>query len=340
MPRLEPRRPPRAKGAPDGPPVRSLFPVTAGAISGRPLARRGVLDGLVPVPDGLAWWAGVSGGAAWLDSLPQLVEGCVHDWALTLGMPFVPGSIAWVAPAELPDGTRAVLKVNFPEAESEHEADALAFWGGVGAVQLLAHDGDRRALLIARCEPGGQLWSVEDEEVAYRISSGVFRKLWRKVGADGTFRLLSDEAVRWAQGLPARWAHHGKPFSRRLVEEATGIAVELAQSQPDQVLCHQDVHGGNVLSAGEAWLAIDPKPVIGERAFDLASSLRDRRATLLRSPQPRQVVARRLDQFVSELGVDRARARGWGIVHALAWGLTEDAVYADIVACAELLAAL
>lgn len=292
------------------------------------------------MPGGLAWWKAVPHGAEWLDELPQLVEGCVRDWRLTLSAPFTPGSVAWVAPAELPDGTRAVLKVNFPDAESEHEADALAFWDGAGAVPLLAHDGDRRALLLARCEPGRQLWAVEDEEAAYGISAAVFRELWRPAPADGPFRALEDEALRWARELPIRWAHHGKPFPRRLLDETVALCTELAQSQPELVLCHQDAHGGNVLSAGDRWLAIDPKPVVGERAFDLASSLRDRRGTLLHAPGPERVVARRLDQFVGELDVDRSRARGWGIVHALAWGLTEEIVYPDLVSCAKLLAAV
>jgi len=321
-------------------PVRSLFPMTADASSGQLLARHGALERRVPVPGGLAWWAEVPGGAAWLQSLPQLVEDCVREWALTLGMPFAPGSIAWVAPAGLPDGTRAVLKVNFPDEEKEHEADALTFWGGAGAVGLLAYDGDRRALLLARCDPGRQLWSVEDEDIAYRVASAVFRELWRPAPADSAFRTLTEEALRWAQELPSRWAHHGKPFPRRLLDEATDLSMGLARSQPEQVLCHQDAHGGNMLLASDRWLVIDPKPVVGERAFDLASALRDRRWKLLRSHRPKRVIARRLDQFVSELDVERSRARGWGIVHALAWGLTNETVHPDLVACAELLAAL
>jgi len=320
--------------------VPSLFCMTSDASSGPLRARHGALDGVVPVPDGLAWWADVPGGAAWLDSLPQLIEGCVRDWELTIGMPYAPGSISWVAPAELPDGTRAVLKVNFPEEESEHEADALAFWGGAGAARLLAHDGERRAVLLSRCEPGDQLWSVEDQDIAYQVAADVFRELWAPAPADGPFRTLQTDALRWARELPSRWSHHGEPFPRRLLDEATDLAVELAQSQPEQVLCHQDAHGGNMLLAGDRWLAIDPKPIVGERAFDLASSLRDRRWTLLRSPEPERVLARRLDRFVSELGVDRSRVRGWGIVHALAWGLTDETVYPDLVTCAELLAAL
>jgi streptomycin 6-kinase len=330
------RVPPAALGRSDG--SRSLPRVEHGATSLRLLALRGALRGPVPVPDGLSWWAGVPGGAAWLDTLPRLVEGCVHDWSLTLGMPFAPGSIAWVAPAELPDGTRAVLKLNFPEAESEHEANALAFWGGVGAARLLAHDANRRALLLARCEPGEQLWSVEDEDTAYGLAAGVFRRLWRPAPPDGPFITLEEQALRWAEELPMRWAHHGRPFPRRLLETATHLSAELARSQPEQVLCHQDAHGGNMLSAGGRWLAIDPKPLVGERAFDLASSLRDRRWALLASPEPERILARRLDRLVSELGVERSRVRGWGIVHALAWAMTDETVYPELIACAELLA--
>jgi streptomycin 6-kinase len=314
--------------------------VTLGASSKGLLACRGVLDRPVPVPRGLAWWRTVPSGAEWLRDLPQLVEGCVRCWTLTLGAPFEPGSVAWLAPAELPDGTRAVLKVNFPDAESEREADALAFWEGSGAVRLLAHDRNRRALLLERCEPGGQLWSIEDEERAYGIAASVFRELWRPAPADGCFRSLGDDAQRWARELPVRWQRHNRPCPRPLLDEAVALVTELAQSQPELVLCHQDAHGGNVLSAGDRWFVIDPKPLVGERAFDLASSLRDRRGTLLRSPNPERVVTRRLDQLVSELEVDRARARGWGIVHALAWGLTDETVYPELVASAELLAAV
>lgn len=313
--------------------------MTLGASSKDLVALQGVVDGPVPVPEGLAWWKTVPNGAEWLRGLPQLVEGCVHDWKLTLGAPFEPCSVAWVAPAGLPDGRRAVLKVNFPDVESEHEADALAFWAGSGAVRLLAHEHKRRALLLERCEPGVQLWGVKDEERAYRISVGVFRELWRPPPADGCFRALTEDAQRWARELPGRWERHGRPCARSLLDEAVALSTDLAHSQPELVLCHQDAHGGNMLMAGDRWLVIDPKPLVGERAFDLASSLRDRRGTLLRSPRPQGVVARRLDQYVSELGVDRGRARGWGIVHALAWGLTGETVYPDLVACAELLAA-
>lgn len=150
--------------------------------------------------------------------------------------------------------------------------------------------------------------------------------------------LLSVAAHRWSQELPRRFLRYGRPFSERLLSRAVSLCIELSESQPELVVCHQDLHGGNVLPAGaERWLAIDPKPLLGERAFDLASPLRDRPEELLAAPSPARAMRRQRDLLTETTGTDPDRARGWAIVHALAWGLSEEGVYRDAIACAELL---
>lgn len=289
------------------------------------------------IPAGLEWWRGESGGAGWLDGLPRLVERCAERWSLRLGEPFEPASVSLVVPAVLPDGTGAVLKLNFPEPESEREADALELWRGGGAVRLLDHDAELRALLLERCQPGTPLWHVEAGDEANRIAAGVLRRLWRTPPAGHSFRLLADEAARWAEELPRHWEQLGRPFERRLLDEAVGALIALGPAQGEPVVCHQDFHGGNVLRARrEAWLAIDPKPLVGEREFDAASLLRDRRWELLR-PGAARAVRRRLDLLASELGLDRERMRRWGIAHALAWGVSDVKLEPDLIECARLL---
>ncbi len=276
------------------------------------------------------------GGDAWLRSLPRLVSECTERWRLTLGAPF-DGHVSFVAPATLPDGRAVVLKLSFPSEESEREADALRHWDGAGAVRLLAEDPARRALLLERCDPGTTLWEVEDEDEANAIAADVLRRLWKPAPARHEFRLLAGEAARWATALPARWERLGRPFERDLVDEAVAFLGSPQRGTP--VVLHQDFHGGNVLRATrEPWLAIDPKPLVGEREFDLASLLRDRRRELLRDPDPAERVRRRLDHVTTALGVDRERARGWGVAHALAWGLYDERLFPDLVACARWLA--
>ena len=73
-----------------------------------------------------------------------------------------------------------------------------------------------------------------------------------------------------------------RPFERELADMGGTLAAELAQSQGEQVVLHQDLHGGNVLRAERSpWLAIDPKPLVGEREFDLASLIRDTRERIV-----------------------------------------------------------
>jgi streptomycin 6-kinase len=293
----------------------------------------------VAVPEGLAWWRAQPGGAAWLERLPRLVDECAAAWGLHVRAAFPRATVSFVAPAVLPGGAQAVLKVNFPEPESEHEADALAAWGGVGAVRLLAHDAQRRALLVERCVPGTQLWAVRDEEQANAAAAGVLRALWR--APPSGFRSLAGEARRWAVEVPVRWERHGRPVDRAVVDDAVGWIGELLES-PDpagDALLHQDLHGGNVLRIDrEPWfLAIDPKPLTGERAFDVASLLRDRRPELAAEPHPVGRMRRRLDQLAEALALDRERMRRWAVIHALAWGMggPEDArAFREILACA------
>ena len=49
----------------------------------------------------------------------------------------------------------------------------------------------------------------------------------------------------------------------------------LPDSQGEQVLVNQDLHGDNVIAAErEPWLLIDPKPLAGEREFAVAPIVR------------------------------------------------------------------
>jgi streptomycin 6-kinase len=300
----------------------------------------------VGVPAGLGWWRSQPGGAEWLGRLPRLVAECCAGWDLALGAPFEPATISYVAPVTRADGAPAVLKVNFPEPESEHEAAALAHWDGAGAVRLLASDPARRALLVERCAPGDRLWGVADEARADLQAAAVLRGLWSAPPppAGRPFRTLAGEARRWADELPARWERHRRPFDRALLDRAVGWIGELLATPDDAqsgapVLLHQDLHGGNVLRAARGpWLAIDPKPLVGDRAFDLASLLRDRRPELAADPHPARRIRRRVDRLSEALDVDRERMRRWAVVHALAWGMGDDEWFAAIVTCAEWLA--
>lgn len=205
-----------------------------------------------------------------------------------------------------------MLKVQEPHRESEHEADALRLWDGDGAIRLLDEEPDEYALLLERCAPGTPL-SAAGPEAALDVLVELLPRLWKPAGSP--FRSLTAEAAWWADSLEETWERFGRPFERKLLEAALEALQELPRTQGAQVLLHQDLHGDNVLAATrEPWLAIDPKPLAGEREFGIAPVVRS--AELGHS---RQQVLQRFDRLVSELGLDRDRARGWTIGQTIAW---------------------
>jgi streptomycin 6-kinase len=249
------------------------------------------------VHPGLGWLEALPAGRDWLAALPELRAGCERAWGVSrAGEPFAYAyaSLAYPVVAE---GVPAVIKLQYPDRESEHEADALEAWDGNGAVRLLARDDERRALLLERLEPGTPLTGRED---ALDEILGLLPRLW--VEAPASVRTLADEAAWWAS----------------TVEDVAALDYleELAATQGEQVLLHQDLHPGNVLAAErEPWLVIDPKPLRGEREFAAAP--------VVRAPElggGRDAVLARLDRVCAELGLDRERARGWTVAQSLAWG--------------------
>jgi len=248
-------------------------------------------------------------GRAWLAEVPRLVRECAEEWSLELEDPF-PYAYASLA---LPAGN-AVLKIAFPDRESQHEGDALEAWAGEGAVRLLARDRERHALLLERCRPGTSLRSL-DPGAALDVAMRLLPRLW--IPADEPFRPLAEEAAWWISYLPDRWDAAGRQFDRRFVDAAVRALEELTPTQGEQVLLHQDLHGDNVLRAErEPWLVIDPKPLVGEREFGVAPLVRS-----FELGHSRRDVVRRLDRLSSALGLDRERARLWTIGQTVAWSV-------------------
>ena len=256
------------------------------------------------------------GGAAWLESLPGLVEEVCARWSLTIGEPFPDSHISLVAPARRADGSDVVVKVAFPHWESEHEAAALRHWDGDGAVLLLDEWPERRALLLERCVPGTSLLELPEAE-GYRIAVSVLRTLNARPAPRGTpITPFADTAARWAVQIPERWERAGRPFERELLDAAVAALVELPPAQGELVVCSQDFHRGNVLRARRRpWFAIDPKPVLAEREFSAVALLRDGPGR----------IEWRLDYVSSELGLDRERTRRWSLAHTIAWAFSEAA---------------
>lgn len=280
----------------------------------------------ITIPERLAetvrTWEGAA-GRAWLDTLPGLVSDHLDRWGLTLERIGDPGGlISLVAYVRRDDDlSPAVLKAGLVTPETGQEHAALRHWAGRGAVLLIDADPEAGVLLLERLHGDITLRSLAEEKAMLEAAS-LLQRLWVPPADGHPFGLVVDRTAEMADRLRGRRTLPGAADAAALVDEALETAAALTASEPERFLLHGDFHHGNVLAADRApWLAIDPKPLVGERAWDLAWLVRDRMDTLVGSPGPRGAVRRRLGRLSEAVEVDRDRLRGWTLFRTVTAGL-------------------
>ncbi|WP_133888879.1 aminoglycoside phosphotransferase family protein [Streptomyces sp. BK208] len=247
-------------------------------------------------------------GRAFVAGLPALAEDFLRRWDLRLDGPSMHGWAALVLPVVRGDGTEAVLKLQIADAESEGEPVALRVWAGDGAVRLLDHDAATGTMLLERLDAGRMLSHVEDSREAVLVIARLLAHLTATPAPPG-MRRLGDIARGMLERTPGTLERIADPADRRLVADCAAAVREVADEPGDRLL-HWDLHYENVLAADRArWLAIDPKPLAGDPAFDLLPALDNRY-------DPAQT-RWRFDAMTDVLGLDRERARAWSLGRVL-----------------------
>jgi streptomycin 6-kinase len=173
--------------------------------------------------------------------------------------------LSWVAPAALPDGTRAVLKIGMPHLEAEQEIEGLRFWDGRATVKVLESEQSLNAMLLEHCEPGTLLRSIPETEQD-PIPTTILKRLWLKPPPQ-QFRPLSAMITYWNECTRKAQAEWSDPA---LINQGSQVLTAMASEPTDNVLLTTDLHSGNILRAQrEPWLTIDPKPFVGDPTYDL-----------------------------------------------------------------------
>ncbi|MBA3507564.1 MAG: hypothetical protein H0T80_17545, partial [Betaproteobacteria bacterium] len=173
---------------------------------------------------------------------------------------------------------------------------------GNPTVRVLEADEDLNAMLLELCVPGTALRQLPESKQDV-IIAGLLRRLWRIPSAPHPFRPLSAMTARWTAETIAdkeKWPDAG------LVQAGLRLFEELSRSAPDDVLLATDLHAGNVLRAQRApWLVIDPKPFVGDAAYDATQHLFNCEARVRAAPETT------IRRFADLLEIAHERVRLW-----------------------------
>lgn len=129
-------------------------------------------------------------------------------------------------------------------------------------------------ILLERVTPGVPLSEEADDEKATKILSSVIKKLYKHLPASHTFTTIDG----WIKELSN---FHNKPNSImqpsvNMINKARELFTYLIKSSASAVLVHGDLHHDNILSSTRAgWLAIDPKGIAAEPAYEVAAMIRN-----------------------------------------------------------------
>ena len=260
----------------------------------------------LPIPVNLMEAAQREGRTAWLRTLPDTLAQVAEIWSLTVREPFRPGGqSAWVAPVLDATGAELVLKLAWRHPEALHEAAGLQAWHGQGTVRLHAAEEfpETTALLLECCRPGTPLTVLPESEQDV-VLAGLLRRLWISPSPGHDFRPLQVMCGEWADEFEATLAAEPGLVDPRLAGEGIALFRALPATADREVLVVTDLHAGNVLAAErEPWLAVDPKPYVGDPTYDALQHMLNCEQRLLADPVG---LAGRLAGLL-ELDADRLR---------------------------------
>ncbi|MFI5771277.1 aminoglycoside phosphotransferase family protein [Streptomyces sp. NPDC051658] len=265
---------------------------------------------MIDIPDGLiATQSKYNGdaGRAFLAALPERAAGFLERWGLRRDGEAFHGVCALVLPVvRVADGCPAALKLQPVDEETVGEPVALRVWGeaGAGAVGLLDHDAETGTLLLERLDGHRSLDGMADEREASGILAELLARLTSVPAPAGSgLRGLGDLAEWMLAAAPGAVAELADAAEARLLADCAAAVREVA-GEPGDRLLHWDLHYGNVLADGAGrWVAIDPKPLVGDPGFELLPALVNRFDPA--------AVRWRFDLLTRVLGLDRERALAW-----------------------------
>ena len=208
------------------------------------------------------------------------------------------------------DQQPVVLKVTRRAADEWHAGQVLNAFGGRGVVRALEQtDG---AVLLERLVPGTCLVENGNDDEATSIIADVIRRM-----SPGPLPVSAPTIESWSQAFDRYLEAGALSIPRPMVETAQNTYRELCASQATTRLLHGDLHHHNVLfDSRQGWVAIDPKGVVGELAYEVGAALRNpcERAELLTAPT---AIRKRVDRFSRVLELDATRVLGWAFAQAV-----------------------
>lgn len=263
-------------------------------------------------------------GAVWLDNVDTMLATVAASWRLNVDMQLNGGTEALVFTTSNDTGT-SVLKLGIPNSLGR-ETEVLERAHGIAYAKLLAFDTKHDAILIERL--GAQLAEAPlPVKQKIEIICSTLKDGWRRIDKQNSLMTGAEKAQTQAEYIVQQWQVLGRPCPQQIVDQALAFASEreAAYDPSDSYLVHGDAHIWNTLEAPDSptgYKFVDPDGLFGERAIDLAISLREWREELL-AGDTLLIGLERCELLSSSAKVDSDSIWQWGFIEHVSCGLLD-----------------
>jgi len=205
-------------------------------------------------------------GSKWLSTLPVIIETLTDYWSLTNIEPANNMNWNYVAYAIQNNHNHVVLKISCDQSMIDHEYRALKHFDGHGAIKVIDRHEKYQAILLQQAIPGNSLKENHPLEVEKNIF--LYSKVVQAIASQKLSNSTYVHMSIWCETIDHI---QDERIDKRYVDKAKQLKTELLSSVKNEYLCHGDLHLENIIQNGNDWLAIDPKGIIGEMAFEAAA---------------------------------------------------------------------
>jgi streptomycin 6-kinase len=212
----------------------------------------------------IATWG--SKGEAWLADLPAITSSLARRWRLNGITPVEQMNYNYVALAIQADKTPVVMKISCDESLILSEYNALKHFNGHASIKVLDIEKNYHALLLEQAIPGTSLQKNYPRHVKNTID--IYAKVVKSLSTPTLSTKEFIHVSKWCDTIDRIDNHQ---IDQPLVDCARRLRSFLLISAEHEYICHGDLHLENIIQHGEKWLAIDPKGIIGEMAFEAAA---------------------------------------------------------------------
>lgn len=266
------------------------------------------------------------------------LEDYQNRWQLKNPIKLAVTTTSWVFKVDH-HGSAAILKVLTPIGmrSEARGADALRYFNGKGAVELLTADPGAHLLSYIDGTPLTSLAEVGQDEACITIIAQVLRKIHSCIGVPPI------SFTTMAENFASLFVYVQTNSCDQMLMHGASVARDLVRSEEKCVVLHGDIHHGNILHCSRrGWLAIDPKCLVGEAVYDLANSFYNLRGDF-DSVEGMFRIKRYRDSFSEALNMNAERMMQFAFVYgclSACWNLEDGIVPKETLRIAKIIEAL